>query len=138
MVCSLSLNDTSEKIYIMTASEKNILIVDDSGVARMHMCSILSQKGYSTRQAENGFAALAKISEKLPDLMTLDLLMPEMDGTELLEKLKDLNYKIPIIVISADIQDDVKNECFENGVTAFLNKPFKVEELLELVGKILK
>lgn len=122
----------------MTNKEKNILIVDDSRVARLHICSILSNQGYVTRQAENGIAALEKISEEKPDLVILDLLMPEMDGIMLLKKLNAMKLTMPTIVISADIQEDVKKECFELGVSAFLNKPFKVQELIDIVVKIAK
>jgi CheY-like chemotaxis protein len=122
----------------MSPKLKNILIVDDSNVARLHMSSILSSKGYITRQAENGVVALKKISEQRPDLIMLDLLMPEMDGIVFLKKLSTLKHSIPTIVISADIQDDVRNECFELGVAAFLNKPFKVQELIDAVVKIVK
>jgi CheY-like chemotaxis protein len=122
----------------MSDNIKNILIVDDSNVARLHMTSILSSQGYNTRQAENGVVALKRISEEKPDLMMLDLLMPEMDGIVLLKKLNALKLSIPTIVISADIQDDVRNECFELGVVAFLNKPFKVQELIDTVVKIEK
>ena len=122
----------------MSVKVKNILIVDDSNVARLHMSSILSSKGYDTRQAENGVVALKKISEQRPDLIMLDLLMPEMDGIVLLKKLNALRLSIPTIVVSADIQDDVRNECFELGVIAFLNKPFKVQELIDTVVNIVK
>ncbi len=122
----------------MSENLKNILIVDDSRVARLHMCSILDSQGYKTIQAENGVVALKKISEEQPDLIMLDLLMPEMDGIVLLKKLNALKLTIPIIVISADIQEDVRNECFELGVAAFLNKPFKVQELIDIVVKIAK
>jgi CheY-like chemotaxis protein len=122
----------------MSEIVKSILIVDDSNVARLHMSSILGSKGYGTRQAENGLVALSKITEEKPDLILLDLLMPEMDGIVFLKRLNALKLSIPTIVISADIQEDVRNECFELGVVAFLNKPFKVQELIDTVVKIEK
>jgi len=117
---------------------KSILIVDDSRVARLHMCSILDREGFKTQQAENGVIALKKVSENKPDLIMLDLLMPEMDGIVFLKKINALKIAIPTIVVSADIQEDVRNECFELGVAAFLNKPFKIQELIDLVVKIVK
>jgi CheY-like chemotaxis protein len=122
----------------MNNFEKNILVVDDSKVARLHMCAILNDKGYITRQAENGIVALKKIEEEKPDMILLDLLMPEMDGIGLLRKLNTMKLSIPAIVISADIQDDVKKECFELGATAFLNKPFKIQEIIDIVAKNIK
>ena len=122
----------------MSDKVKSILIIDDSSVARLHICSILASKGFITRQAENGVVALKKISEEKPDLIMLDLLMPEMDGIVLLKKLNAMKISIPTIVISADIQEDVRNECFELGVVEFINKPFKVQELIDTVVKIAK
>lgn len=113
---------------------KNILVVDDSNVTRLHICSILNKEGYKTKQAENGYLALKYLSDYKPDIIVLDLLMPEMDGIMLLKELKTLKFSIPVIIISADIQDDVRNECFELGVVAFLNKPFKVQDLIDVVA----
>jgi CheY-like chemotaxis protein len=122
----------------MSENSKVILVVDDSNVARLHISSILNGNGFQTRQAENGLVALKKITEDKPDLVLLDLLMPEMDGIVLLHKLKELHIQIPVIVISADIQDDVKKECLELGVVAFLNKPFQLPKLIETINLNLK
>jgi CheY-like chemotaxis protein len=111
-----------------------ILVADDSKVARMHICSILSSHGYDTIQAENGLEAFKLIMSKKPDAVILDILMPEMDGIMLLKKLNALHIKIPSIVISADIQDDVQKECFELGIAAFLHKPFQEQELIKVIS----
>jgi two-component system response regulator (stage 0 sporulation protein F) len=119
----------------MIYNTKNILVVDDSSTARLHICSILESMGYVTRQAPNGKAALELITEEKPDMIVLDLLMPEMDGTATLKVLKASKLAIPVIIISADIQEDVKEECFNLGASAFINKPFKPQVLIDTVNK---
>jgi len=113
---------------------KSILVVDDSRAARSMIVDILKEDGYKVAEAANGKEALIKIQENEPDCLVLDLLMPEMDGIELLELLNKQKVKIPVIILSADIQDTTRNKCFELGVAGFVNKPIKMaNELIEAV-----
>ena len=81
------------------------LVVDDSLLSRKSASNILRSQGHETVEAINGQDALAKVEQETPDCIMLDLLMPEMDGFEVLENLRGRNCQIPVIVCSADIQD---------------------------------
>jgi len=117
---------------------KLILVADDSRTARQYLCSILEKSGFETIQAVNGIEALNIASEKKPSLMILDLLMPEMDGFEVLKKLNELKTRLPVIILSADIQDEVKQECYDLGVKGFINKPFKEADLISAIMGAIK
>lgn len=111
-----------------------ILVIDDSGFQRNWILKTLIKLGHNTIEAVNGREGLEKVkSDEKPDCITVDLNMPEMDGYEFLEKLSFSNIKIPIVVITADIQEETKKECLELGAAAFLNKPFQADELKEAI-----
>lgn len=114
-----------------------IMIVDDSRFIRAAIARILKSGGYETFEAENGQMALDLISAKSPDCMLLDLLMPVMDGIETLKSLKEKGSTVPVIVLTADIQQSVRDDCFKLGVVDFLNKPPNEDDLLAAVEKAL-
>lgn len=111
--------------------EADILIVDDTLANLQLLTSILKEEGYKVRPASSGAMALQAIDKKLPDLILLDIKMPEMNGYEVCEKLKNQLHTrdVPIIFISAlnDIQDKVK--AFDAGGVDYINKPFQFEEV---------
>ena len=116
-------------------SEK-VLIADDSWVARLKIGQIVKSAGYTAIEAQSGEDVLSIITHEAPDLILLDLLMPGMDGIEVLRKLQDGGVSIPVIVITADIQETTHAECLEAGAVSVINKPPKQDILLEEVEKI--
>ena len=108
--------------------QKKVLLVDDSMTTRAYLKSLLEAESFEIVEAGNGQEALIIIEKALPDAMVLDLLMPEMDGFELLEKLKEKDISFPIVVLTADIQEQVKEECMALGATAVINKPITTQE----------
>lgn len=116
--------------------KKSVLVVDDSRTTRSYVRSVLENDAYLVTEAENGLLAVESIQNKRPDILLIDMLMPEMDGIEVMEKLNELDIKIPTVVLTADIQEQVKEECFELGAKAFLNKPATEIEILETVRNL--
>jgi CheY-like chemotaxis protein len=113
-----------------------ILLADDSWVARLSIIKQLKGAGHEVIEAEDGKSTLALISQHKPDILLLDMLMPEMDGLEVLDALgKDRS--IPVIMLSADIQQTTKDQAMEKGVNAFLHKPPKPDEILKTIDKVL-
>ncbi len=112
-----------------------ILVVDDSNAARMQICSIIEDAGYKTIQANNGKVAMNAIQDLKPVLVFLDLLMPEMDGIDVLKQMVELNIKIPTIILTAEIEEEVKEECFHLGAADFLNKPVKAQVIKDSILK---
>jgi len=113
------------------------LVVDDSPVTRKTVCKIIKEEGHDTMEASNGREGLEIINTHKPDCIILDLIMPEVGGFEVLETLRDRGSKIPVIVLTADIQKIVKQECIDLGAKAFLNKPMLKKELRGKINKVL-
>ena len=115
----------------MEPKTATILIVDDDEPNREILEDQIALLGHKTLMAENGLSALAKIEKHNPDLILLDLMMPEMDGHQVLERIKSdsKTQDIPIIVISA--LDDMNSviPCIQRGADDYLVKPFKSEIL---------
>jgi len=111
-----------------------ILIIDDSLLMRLKTRKILEKGQHEVIEALNGEDGLSKIMKKEPECVILDLLMPDMNGPDVLRKMRELKIDIPVIVCSADIQETTKKECFDLGIKKFLNKPPQEMEMLDAVN----
>lgn len=114
-----------------------IIVIDDSRYARDILRGMLESHGHSVQEAADGLLGLKLVSEVNPDLITLDMTMPEMDGLSVLKTLQQRHSDVPTIVISADIQTTTREACLECGADAFLNKPAREEELIETIERLL-
>ena len=115
----------------MEQNKGELLIVDDNPENLRVLSSMLRQEGYGVRAAKNGKQALASIEGSEPDLMLLDVHMPEMDGFELCEIIKKNSkfQNLPIIFLSALNDTFNKKMGFEAGAVDYMTKPFDVEEV---------
>ena len=118
------------------ASEYKVLIVDDVPTNVMLVQAILKKEGYTLLTCDSGTKALRIANEKHPNLILLDIMMPEMDGYEVLQHLKSNpeTTDIPVIIMSAlsDMQSIVKG--YQLGATEYVTKPFQREELVKRVA----
>ncbi|MBE9033858.1 two-component system response regulator [aff. Roholtiella sp. LEGE 12411] len=116
----------------LDSDKKDILIIDDMAINLRVLSSILTKEGYNVRKALNWQMALTACQTVLPDLILLDIMMPEVDGYEVCHRLKawELTVDIPVIFISAlgDVFDKVK--AFKVGGVDYIAKPFEFEEVL--------
>jgi two-component system chemotaxis response regulator CheY len=116
---------------------KNILIVDDAAFMRMMIKDILSKNGYTVAgEAENGLKAIEKYNELQPDLVLMDITMPEMDGIAALKQIKAANSGALVIMCSAMGQQAMVIESIQAGAKDFIVKPFQAERVLEAVKKV--
>ena len=116
---------------------KNILIVDDAAFMRMMIKDILSKNGYTVAgEAENGKIAVDKYNEVKPDLVLMDITMPEMDGIQALKAIKANDPNAQIIMCSAMGQQAMVIEAIQSGAKDFIVKPFQAERVLEAVKKV--
>ena len=116
---------------------RRILITDDSQFQRKTLSAIIQKAGYEVETATNGREALAQIEANPPDCLILDMLMPEIDGIQVLETLQAKQIRLPVIVLTADIQEWMKIRCLELGASAFLNKPVTQDILRMELNQIL-
>lgn len=116
---------------------KNILICDDAAFMRMMIRDILTKNGYNVAgEAENGAKAVEKYTEIKPDLVLMDITMPEMDGIQALKKIKSLDSGAAIIMCSAMGQQAMVIEAIQSGAKDFIVKPFQADRVLEAVKKV--
>ena len=116
---------------------KNILICDDAAFMRMMIKDILTKNGYNIAgEAENGAKAVEKYNETKPDLVLMDITMPEMDGIQALKKIKETDPNATVIMCSAMGQQAMVIEAIQSGAKDFIVKPFQAERVLEAVKKV--
>ena len=116
---------------------KNILIWDDAAFMRMMIKDILTKNGYNIAgEAENGAKAVEKYNELKPDLVLMDITMPEMDGIQALKKIKETDPNASVIMCSAMGQQAMVIESIQSGAKDFIVKPFQADRVLEAVQKV--
>lgn len=116
---------------------KNILICDDAAFMRMMIKDILTKNGYNVAgEAENGARAVEKYNELKPDLVLMDITMPEMDGIQALKKIKETDSSALVIMCSAMGQQAMVIESIQAGAKDFIVKPFQADRVLEAVKKV--
>ena len=115
-----------------------ILVVEDDCELRQLFSRVLVQNGYFVREAENGKAALDALEQEYVDLIISDIMMPVMDGYELVRSLRDANIQIPVLMITAkDAFDDMRLG-FLSGTDDYMVKPVNVGEMVLRVGALLR
>ena len=119
---------------------KKILVVDDDDMMRKMTSTILTRHEFEVLNAENGRDALAQLETIKPDLILLDVMMPEMDGYETCQKIRanSATSKIPVLMLTALASIEQKVKGFEAGADDYLAKPYETEELLARVNALIK
>lgn len=117
---------------------KNILICDDAAFMRMMIKNVLTKGGYNVvGEAENGAKAVEKYKELSPDLVLMDITMPEMDGIQALKEIKGIDAGAKVIMCSAMGQQAMVVESIQAGAKDFIVKPFQADRVLEAVKKVI-
>jgi CheY-like chemotaxis protein len=119
---------------------KTILVVDDVATNRALLRDLLGALGFRTFEAENGMSALAQTQSVRPDMVLLDMIMPGMDGLEIMRRLRGdvRTADTPVLMISASSTPEEEERSLEVGANAFLSKPVNEHDLLREIGAHLK
>lgn len=113
-----------------------VLIVDDATFMRMMLQNMLVEAGYEViGEAENGIEAVARYKELKPDLVTMDITMPEMDGVQALKEIRAADPAAKVIMCSAMGQQAMVIESIQAGALDFVVKPFQAERVVEAAAK---
>lgn len=113
-----------------------ILVVDDAAFMRMRMSKILTGAGYDVVQAENGLDAIAQYQEHKPDVVLMDITMPEMDGLTALKEIRAIDPDARIAMVTALGQQQIVLEAVKSGAKDFLVKPCEGDRVLATVTKL--
>ena len=117
---------------------RKILVVDDEQNMRVALYEALSRGGNQVRVAENGRMALELIAKEAPDLVITDIRMPEMDGIEMLQRIKELQPALPVVIITGYATVETAVEAMKQGAVDYILKPFPVEVIEETVKKVFR
>ena len=124
----------------MAYDDKLVLIVDDDNKFTKMLQFLFETKGFTVKSAENGIDALEMLKKSMPDAIILDIMMPEMDGCELMKEIKAdaLMKEVPVVVLTAVKSDESKNELLSLGAYDYFEKPFNSTELMDRVIKAIE
>jgi CheY-like chemotaxis protein len=134
----MSAQKTRKKRELASPGRRSILVVDDEAGTADVLTSVLEDAGFDALSASNGREALAQLSTATPDVLLLDLMMPELDGAETLSAIKADSQlsKLLVVMMSGIPESMVKRRA--RGYHAFLRKPFSLDELLTTLNRLLK
>lgn len=115
-----------------------VLVVDDSFYMRTMLKNMLTDAGYNiVGEASDGETAVRMAQETNPDLVTLDLILPDNTGLDVLKGIRKDNPNMKVIIVSAVGQEAIVNEAIQSGARAYIVKPFAEEKVLEIVSSVL-
>lgn len=115
---------------------KTVLVVDDAAFMRITIKNMLERNGFSVvGEAENGKVAIAKYHELKPDIVTMDITMPEMDGLNALKTIMQLDSGANVVMMTAMGQQGMVKDAIVSGAKGFIVKPFKEETVLAALSK---
>ena len=118
-------------------AEKTVLLVDDAAIMRMMLKDVLTKNGYTVvGEAENGVRAIEKYKELQPNLVIMDITMPEMNGIQAARGIKEFDANALIVMCSAMGQQSMVIEAIQAGARDFIVKPFNHDRVLEAVQKV--
>jgi two-component system, chemotaxis family, chemotaxis protein CheY len=115
-----------------------VLIVDDSGLARRTTRKILEEGGHAVVDAEDGLVALERYFIEKPNVVLLDVTMKDMNGIDVLNRLRELDPRSIVIIVTADIQNSTRQMAQEGGAAGFVVKPIMPDKLLAAIDQALQ
>ena len=120
-------------------SGKRVLVVDDSGMMRLIVCELVEQLGHEAIEAQNGFDAIAFAEKYEPDMIVLDVIMPEKSGFETLRELRGMEKfrTTPIVMLTTETYQEFVDKAREEKANDFLTKPVDLDELEEKMRQYL-
>ena len=116
------------------AAAKKILVIDDESDVRQLMAHFLTEKGFEVRIAENGRLGLAALDTFTPDVVLLDMHMPELDGVETLKRLSARSPGLPVIMVTVNDDVETTSRLLQLGAADYVPKPFNLEYLEQAIN----
>ena len=119
---------------------KNIVVAEDFNVSRKIIVSTLAKEGYSVMEAADGNEAVQLFDGRPIDLLITDFNMPNMNGAELIQKVRAMeSYTyIPILLLTTEVRQEKIQQAIDGNITAFIKKPFETQDFLKIVKKALR
>jgi CheY-like chemotaxis protein len=124
---------------MMPEETPTILVVEDYSDSRTMLCSLLRREGYQVFEAASGKQGMLEAERRIPDLILMDLALPEMDGIETVRQIRQIPKlaDTPVLVVSAYVTDAVREDALAAGCAEVFSKPLNIKLLLEKVKEVL-
>ncbi|MGF7143156.1 two-component system chemotaxis response regulator CheY [Anaerotaenia torta] len=116
---------------------RRVLVVDDAAFMRMAIRNVLIKYDFIVDEAENGRIGLQRYKELRPNIVTMDITMPDMTGLEALKEIMAFDPEAKVVMVSAMGQESMVMEAIQNGAKSFIVKPFKEDHVIQTLNKIL-
>lgn len=126
----------TKKETVQDKKETKVLVVEDDETNFEFIKAVLNGRNFKLVHAWNGTEGVSLFAETKPDLVILDLKLPEMNGYEVLKAIRQLNQHIPVIAQTAMVMNDDRKKAMDSGFTSFISKPFKRDELLSVLDSL--
>jgi excisionase family DNA binding protein len=117
--------------------KKNVLVVEDEKLVAMDIKKIINSEGHEVKTAQNGIEALRIIEDSAIDLVFLDLVLPDINGVEVLKGIKKAKSDLPVVIITGYPDSEIMNQALELGPISALKKPFQREQIRDLLKILL-
>lgn len=118
---------------------KKVLIVDDAAVVRRSIKELVEENGFEViGEAENGAAGISQYKKLNPDIVTMDIMMEEIDGIEAVKRIINYDSNAKIVMVTAAAQETMVRQAVKNGAQSFIAKPFKRTDLINAMEKVLR
>jgi two-component system cell cycle sensor histidine kinase/response regulator CckA len=112
-----------------------VLVIDDEALVRSHVSRALMLRGYTVYEADSGIAGIAAIETEKPDVVVLDMTMPDLDGADVVRRVRATGSPVPIVISSGYLNADVEGRLEPSDFQAFLSKPYSVAELIDAIER---
>ena len=120
----------------MLMNKRKVLIVDDEEGIRNILCDFLDKKGYRTRSVADGRELIVQLNSELPDIVFLDIQLPDINGLELLKMIKQIDEDIIVIMISGYATEKKAKQTFQFGAFDYIRKPFDLEQVAAMLSAV--
>ena len=116
--------------------ERKVLVIDDEEGVRDSLCDFLDRKGYQTRSASDAAEITIQLNKELPDIVFLDICLPDISGLELLKVIRQLDEEIIVIMMSGYATEEIAKGALQWGAFDYLRKPFELEQVERILSAV--
>jgi len=116
--------------------EKKVLVIDDEEGIRSWLCLFLEGKGYPTRSAEDAGEMIVQLNKELPDIVFLDIQLPDISGLELLKVIRQIDEEIIVIMMSGYATEEIAKNTLQWGAFDYIRKPFEFEQVERILSAV--
>lgn len=117
-------------------SDKKVLVIDDTLGIRKFLKITLENYNYSVIESDEGLDGFEKFETEKPDIVILDLGLPDIDGLDVLRKIREINKETPVIILTVRSEESSVKSAYEIGANAYITKPFQIDQVIDILEEM--